>query len=116
VNGRVLATAVFAGGGAVAIWVWLSSRPDSELSRWASIGVVVACVFGVLTLVVTVIPLIRASSDEEQGEPNKADGRRPRAVDGVSQEINNYGSGTVNVQGRGSQLNVDRRRQRGDRR
>jgi len=103
-TGRSRVTIATFAGGAVALaaaTVWLASRSDGSLSRWSAITGIITAVFTVLAFVASIAPLaFRHEHKSEQDENNPA---KP-SEDVVTQQINNYGAGSVNAVAKGIQI------------
>ena len=98
----VIASCVFGVVAIVAAVIWLGSRSDETLSRWAAIAGVIAGAFAVLTFVVTLIPLWPhgKTADNDDTTPET----KPQELTGtttITQTISS--SGDVYVVGQGAQ-------------
>ena len=71
------------------------------ITRWSAITGIITAAFTVLAFVVSVVPLaFRHEHKSEQDENNRV--KQPGDV--VTQQINNYGAGTVNAVAKGIQI------------
>ena len=90
----------------VAAALWLASRSDAVLDRWAAVAGVISGGAAVLTLALAVVPLWRRADGGDAAEEERD--RRPSGRT-VTQTIHSSGTGPVNVVGEGSQVNVNLR-------